>query len=114
MISSARRKRNALISPGGSGLIRGMHSVSATGNFRKKGPDSLPAFVLIRAEKNGRVVLTASESGPAFKVGNAGEENRRGTLCACTAREYGTIYAQADFLGRTSGNGKDDEFIQAL
>ncbi|MBR6221055.1 MAG: hypothetical protein IKQ80_10855, partial [Clostridia bacterium] len=36
---------------------------------------------------NGRYVLTASKSVPAFKVGNVGEENKWVTLYACMARE---------------------------
>ena len=37
--------------------------------------------------ENGRYVLTASKSVPAFKVGNVGEENKWVTLYACMARE---------------------------
>ena len=37
--------------------------------------------------ENGRYVLTASKSVPAFKAGNAGEENKWVTLYACMARE---------------------------
>jgi hypothetical protein len=36
---------------------------------------------------NGRYVLTASKSVPAFKVGNVGEENKWVTLYACMAQE---------------------------
>lgn len=36
---------------------------------------------------NGRYVLTASKSVPAFKAGNVGEENKWVTLYACMARE---------------------------
>ena len=36
---------------------------------------------------NGRYVLTASKSVPAFKVGNIGEENKWVTLYACMAQE---------------------------
>lgn len=35
---------------------------------------------------NGRYVLTASKSVPAFKVGNVGEENKWVTLYACMAK----------------------------
>ena len=37
--------------------------------------------------ENGRYVLTASKSVPAFKVGNVGEENKWVTLYAYLARE---------------------------
>ena len=37
--------------------------------------------------ENGRYVLTASKSVPAFKVGNVGEENKWVTLYACMAQE---------------------------
>ena len=37
--------------------------------------------------KNGRYVLTASKSVPAFKAGNVGEENKWVTLYACMAKE---------------------------
>ena len=37
--------------------------------------------------ENGRYVLTASKSVPAFKAGNAGEENKWITLYACMAHE---------------------------
>ena len=37
--------------------------------------------------ENGRYVLTASKSVPAFKAGNVGEENKWVTLYACMARE---------------------------
>ena len=37
--------------------------------------------------ENGRYVLTASKSVPAFKVGNVGEENKWVTLYACMARK---------------------------
>ena len=37
--------------------------------------------------ENGRYVLTASKSVPAFKVGNVGEANKWVTLYACMARE---------------------------
>ena len=36
---------------------------------------------------NGRYVLTASKSVPAFKVGNVGEENKWVTLYACMAQD---------------------------
>ena len=36
---------------------------------------------------NGRYVLTASKSVPAFKAGNVGEENKWVTLYACMAQE---------------------------
>ena len=36
--------------------------------------------------ENGRYVLTASKSVPAFKAGNVGEENKWVTLYACMAR----------------------------
>jgi hypothetical protein len=36
---------------------------------------------------NGRYVLTASKSIPAFKVGNVGEENKWVTFYACMAQE---------------------------
>ena len=36
---------------------------------------------------NGRYLLTASQSVPAFKAGNVGEENKWVTLYACMARE---------------------------
>ena len=36
---------------------------------------------------NGRLVLTASKSVPAFKVGNIGEENKWVTLYAYMAQE---------------------------
>ena len=36
---------------------------------------------------NGRYVLTASKSVPAFKVGNVGEENKWVTLYACMAQK---------------------------
>ena len=38
-------------------------------------------------QANGRYVLTASKSVPAFKVGNVGEENKWVTLYACMAQE---------------------------
>ena len=38
-------------------------------------------------QQNGRYVLTASKSVPAFKVGNVGEENKWVTLYAYMARE---------------------------
>jgi len=37
--------------------------------------------------ENGRYVLTASKSVPAFKAGNIGEENKWVTLYACMAQE---------------------------
>ncbi|MBR6090844.1 MAG: hypothetical protein IKP86_12985 [Anaerolineaceae bacterium] len=37
--------------------------------------------------ENGRYVLTASKSVPAFKAGNVGEENKWVTLYACMAQE---------------------------
>ena len=37
--------------------------------------------------ENGRYVLTASKSVPAFRAGNVGEENKWVTLYACMARE---------------------------
>ena len=37
--------------------------------------------------ENGRYLLTASKSVPAFKAGNVGEENKWVTLYACMARE---------------------------
>ena len=37
--------------------------------------------------ENGRYILTASKSVPAFKAGNAGEENKWVTLYACMAHE---------------------------
>ena len=37
-------------------------------------------------KENGRYVLTASKSVPAFKAGNVGEENKWVTLYACMAR----------------------------
>ena len=37
--------------------------------------------------ENGRYLLTASKSVPAFKAGNIGEENKWVTLYACMARE---------------------------
>ncbi len=37
--------------------------------------------------ENGRYMLTASKSVPAFKAGNAGEENKWITLYACMAQE---------------------------
>ena len=37
--------------------------------------------------ENGRFVLTASKSVPAFKAGNVGEENKWVTLYACMAQE---------------------------
>ena len=37
--------------------------------------------------ENGRYVLTASKSVPAFKAGNVGEENKWVTLYACMAHE---------------------------
>ena len=37
--------------------------------------------------ENGRYVLTASKSVPAFKVGNVGEENKWVTLYACMAQK---------------------------
>jgi hypothetical protein len=37
--------------------------------------------------ENGRYVLTASKSVPAFKAGNVGEENKWVTLYACMAKE---------------------------
>jgi hypothetical protein len=38
-------------------------------------------------QQNGRYVLTASKSVPAFKAGNVGEENKWVTLYVCMARE---------------------------
>ena len=37
--------------------------------------------------ENGRYILTASKSVPAFKAGNVGEENKWVTLYACMAQE---------------------------
>lgn len=37
--------------------------------------------------ENGRYILTASKSVPAFKAGNVGEENKWVTLYACMAKE---------------------------
>ncbi|MBQ4422317.1 MAG: hypothetical protein II880_04445, partial [Schwartzia sp.] len=37
--------------------------------------------------ENGRYVLTASKSVPAFRAGNVGEENKWVTLYACMAHE---------------------------
>ena len=39
--------------------------------------------------ENGRYVLTASKSVPAFRAGNVGEENKWVTLYACMARRQG-------------------------
>ena len=36
--------------------------------------------------ENGRYILTASKSVPAFKAGNVGEENKWVTLYACMAQ----------------------------
>ncbi len=38
-------------------------------------------------KENGRYILTASKSVPAFKAGNVGEENKWVTLYACMAHE---------------------------
>lgn len=37
--------------------------------------------------ENGRYILTASKSVPAFRAGNPGEENKRITLYAYMAQE---------------------------
>ena len=59
-------------------------------------------------QANGRYVLTASKSVPAFKVGNVGEENKWVTLYACMAQEWpiekeGRIAMNASLLGLFSG-----------
>ena len=58
-------------------VIRTFESIAEVGQIH-------PAIV--RRKENGRYVLTASKSVPAFKAGNVGEENKWVTLYACMAQ----------------------------